>query len=207
MNGVTAKKIAASHTSDKCNAQDPEDVLAGIEADLAGLGFQKPSDEERAKRVRRYEASEHAKICAECGNALAADAAIFRVKLYLGLGLFGGHRYGIYPVCSECAEEEDYPTRWQKCDSCGRDVRQPDWQPRKHNFCSDVCGAKFYREQRKALPEPIECETCGEFFEPARSDAKTCSPACRQKAYRKRWALQIAEATVGAFDTRNGAAK
>lgn len=32
------------------------------------------------------------------------------------------------------------------------------------------------------------CEGCGESFTPARSDAKYCSPACKQKAYRARMA-------------------
>jgi hypothetical protein len=30
------------------------------------------------------------------------------------------------------------------------------------------------------------CETCGSEFVPTRRDATRCSPACRQKAYRRR---------------------
>jgi len=30
------------------------------------------------------------------------------------------------------------------------------------------------------------CEVCGEQFTATRRDAKTCSPACKQKAYRQR---------------------
>jgi hypothetical protein len=29
------------------------------------------------------------------------------------------------------------------------------------------------------------CEVCGKSFRPARSDARTCSPKCRQKKYRR----------------------
>jgi phage N-6-adenine-methyltransferase len=32
----------------------------------------------------------------------------------------------------------------------------------------------------------VKCETCRERFKPRRSDARTCSDACRQKAYRRR---------------------
>ena len=36
------------------------------------------------------------------------------------------------------------------------------------------------------------CETCGESFASTRSDAATCSSACRQKAYRRRAASTAA---------------
>jgi hypothetical protein len=31
----------------------------------------------------------------------------------------------------------------------------------------------------------MECAVCGKKFRPARSDAKTCTPKCRQKKYRE----------------------
>ncbi len=34
--------------------------------------------------------------------------------------------------------------------------------------------------------ETCACETCGTVFVPKRVDTKTCSPACRQRAYRLR---------------------
>jgi hypothetical protein len=38
------------------------------------------------------------------------------------------------------------------------------------------------------MPEPkrLRCPVCDKRFTPSRSDAVTCSPACRQKAYRRR---------------------
>ena len=38
------------------------------------------------------------------------------------------------------------------------------------------------------MPEPkrLRCQVCDKKFTPRRSDAITCSPACRQKAYRRR---------------------
>lgn len=42
-------------------------------------------------------------------------------------------------------------------------------------------------ERRSARRVWIRCAGCGEFFVPRRSDARTCSNACRQRAYRKRY--------------------
>src|SRR5262249_39290 len=35
-------------------------------------------------------------------------------------------------------------------------------------------------------PGGLSCQACGGFFRPKRRDAVYCSPACRQRAYRKR---------------------
>ncbi len=37
--------------------------------------------------------------------------------------------------------------------------------------------------------ETRSCESCGQAFEPARTDALFCSAACRQRAYRRRWGV------------------
>src|SRR5262245_27537436 len=37
-----------------------------------------------------------------------------------------------------------------------------------------------------AKPKRLSCSVCGKTFTPARSDALTCSNACRQRAYRLR---------------------
>src|SRR3954453_18885043 len=41
-------------------------------------------------------------------------------------------------------------------------------------------------DRRKAVLPKVRCSTCRTPFVPSRSDARTCSPACRQKAYRRR---------------------
>ncbi len=58
-----------------------------------------------------------------------------------------------------------------------------------HTFCSDRCRWTYHNRLRGARlaarrPEKV-CEACGAKFMPPRSDAMTCSPACRQKKYRK----------------------
>lgn len=43
-----------------------------------------------------------------------------------------------------------------------------------------------YRKLRDAVAREKVCEVCEEPFTATRRDAKTCSPACKQKAYRER---------------------
>jgi hypothetical protein len=85
-----------------------------------------------------------------------------------------------------------WPTRQGPCPGCGRQVHLVDSYTCRY-FCSDRCRNKVYGARYRELnPRPkkcrvfIQCVVCGENFAPRRADAKTCSPACRQKAYRKR---------------------
>jgi len=71
-----------------------------------------------------------------------------------------------------------------------------------HWFCSERCAKRCYRakdRKRRAEQRLKECAVCRETFEATRSDAKTCSPACRQTAYRRRvgYAPRIRNASVG----------
>src|SRR5215212_2878966 len=55
-------------------------------------------------------------------------------------------------------------------------------------YCSDACrdasGERVKRE--RAARHRVVCEVCATLFISTRNDARTCSPACRQKAYRQR---------------------
>jgi hypothetical protein len=42
------------------------------------------------------------------------------------------------------------------------------------------------RKEKRAEERKKVCEVCGEEFTATRRDAKTCSKACKQKAYRWR---------------------
>ncbi len=81
---------------------------------------------------------------------------------------------------------------------------------REHEHWCAVCGRRFIARSERAVvcgsddcrrahnrnqPHAVErrlgareksCEICGEPFPASRIDAKTCSPACRQRAYRRR---------------------
>jgi hypothetical protein len=60
----------------------------------------------------------------------------------------------------------------------------------KHIACSRECRLAVYvaletaRRRRRVKPQP--CVLCGASFKPRRSDARYCSAACKQKAYRRR---------------------
>jgi predicted nucleic acid-binding Zn ribbon protein len=72
------------------------------------------------------------------------------------------------------------------CVVCGKSLSKGGGS---HSFCSDRCRWTYHNRQRRARIAAgrgkMECEVCGAEFTPTRNDAKTCSPACRQKKYRK----------------------
>jgi len=83
--------------------------------------------------------------------------------------------------------------RSAECHGCGRPlavVTESEYRTpyRKIAYCSEACRddrRERAKRERAALDRKV-CEACGEPFEPTRSDAKTCSPACRQRLYRLR---------------------
>jgi predicted nucleic acid-binding Zn ribbon protein len=71
----------------------------------------------------------------------------------------------------------------------GRAFRRPDYVLPVRKYCSGRCSNDASierRRQRRAAARQKVCEVCGEEFTAKRVDAKTCSPACKQKAYRRR---------------------
>jgi hypothetical protein len=76
------------------------------------------------------------------------------------------------------------------CEVCGRRVKPPRWVKRRDGgkvfFCSEGCAGGADAIARRVEPTERECVVCSERFTPARSDARYCSAACRQDAYRKR---------------------
>ena len=101
-------------------------------------------------------------------------------------------------LCGKCKDEwpashyHDFGDA-KPCHNCGRPVRV-DYN---RNIplplvCSDECRravyAKLARERRQNAEQV--CATCGNDFIPKRSDAKYCSVACKQKAYRARGRLE-----------------
>jgi hypothetical protein len=53
-------------------------------------------------------------------------------------------------------------------------------------FCSWHCSYSYRNTKRKRDKEARSCIVCNGSFVPARNDAKTCSPAYKQRAYRQR---------------------
>ena len=92
-----------------------------------------------------------------------------------------------------CAPEGIHEPSRYKCSGCG--TPWTDWRTRLRErgvdkgHC-DRCAAGRHnerqREWRRQGRAGRDCESCGDTFTPPRSDARYCSPACRQKAYRER---------------------
>lgn len=71
------------------------------------------------------------------------------------------------------------------CVVCGLPVLLPVDMRRKVDVCADLCRSRFY-----AKPVELAVTTCGGCGSEMtrRSDLRFCSPACRQRAYRRRHA-------------------
>lgn len=80
------------------------------------------------------------------------------------------------------------------CDACGQTVTVEEegmgrYLRRLHLFCSERCRGRYYsrvRSERTAITREKVCEVCDKDFTATRKDQKTCSPACKQAAYRIR---------------------
>lgn len=89
------------------------------------------------------------------------------------------------------------------CEGCGREIHKHGGQLKNDRpprlFCSSRCHIHFYdlrKQVRRAEARKRQCIVCNEPFEPLRSNALTCSPACRQKAYRRRASMLRDEARL-----------
>jgi hypothetical protein len=82
-----------------------------------------------------------------------------------------------YP-CADCASTVPY----FYCDAC-----KAEWEKRQHEKREreNAKQRKWYA-RRKWNPPVVRCAACGKTFKQKRRDAKHCSPACRQRAHRRR---------------------
>lgn len=119
--------------------------------------------------------------CQSCGVALGQD-------VYYHKG------WPDWPLCEPCCDAPDQHGHRRSrshgerrpCACCGRTMHGVTGQRR---CCSHACSARTRRLRRRT---DRRC-ACGVVFTPARSDALTCSNACRQRSYRER-AAATAEA-------------
>ncbi len=154
-------------------------------------------------KAKRRRIIAEGRTCSKCGAELGDT--VYRYTPLLERG-YGGTRWRTRPtkdqdpICEECAPDwlPELQTRVYRlhmyshkapCETCGRGVFfvSESENPAGHVFCSENCKHKHKPSER---PRKKTCEVCGSEFVAKRSDARTCSPACRQKSYRKR--LQMA---------------
>jgi hypothetical protein len=121
--------------------------------------------------------------CGGCERDLAVDEPVWRVWW---------NRRGLRSICQACRRCYGWGRRyvWSSgpCEGCGRIVNEARWRPRR--FCSRICEDGYYAEQRRARRAEARagrrCDVCAELLDAGRADARYCSSACRQKAYRRR---------------------
>jgi hypothetical protein len=111
------------------------------------------------------------------------------IFLHLVRGLFGEH--------ASCALRAAYKEKGVKvlsveeqqrlCRLCGGLLGDHPSRPRR--FCSDRCrwiSNNRERRSRRAIGRIKACQACQKSFYPKREDARFCSAACKQRAYRLR---------------------
>ena len=127
-------------------------------------------------------------LCGLCGRTLALGEPVWRPRIGLGRSLSGawGH-WQIVPACAECTPIEGEPSG--PCGGCGRPVHD-EWGRPSHQMvvCCEACRPKAQaasaRAARARKRAGKTCSLCKNSFTPARDDARFCSNACRQRAYR-----------------------
>jgi hypothetical protein len=139
--------------------------------------------------------------CATCKRILRSDEPVWRKRVGIGRGMFGGRRTAIVPVCEQCIGDDPCVHSVGPCKNCGRTVHDTAWPfPRRFIYCCHHCelthqsarlAAASRQRRADARGSSRSCVECGDHFEPRRTDSQYCSTACKQKAYRKR-ALRIA---------------
>ena len=155
-------------------------------------------DKTRVKRINR--ARRACESCAACGEPIASVDTVRIDRVWTG-----GDEHYLAPVCRQCwARRSGDSVDWlfespKPCDGCGRPVayyrpwRSKRRGPRKVVACSQRCAAAAYQRRRAEAARRRwqwgrrkTCAACGVRFDATRRDTRTCSPACRQKAYRAR---------------------
>jgi len=152
----------------------------------------KPNPEyDRISKALKYGES-----CGKCGEPIAhLEPFIQTEQRYAYSGIFGsGVKWLPTVICLKCNPNlsDNVSSGWLTagtCEVCGRFYYRRKSRRALHWFCCERCEwryrAQIAAQHRKRNNGYRICEQCGNSFK-ARAGAVTCSPACRQKAYRRR---------------------
>lgn len=135
--------------------------------------------------------------CAVCETVIPADVAGVQSRVTISRRRNGRGTTLRHVICKACAstyraESPDGRRRaifssrrveQVNCVVCGLPVFLPVDKRRKVDACSDLCRSRFYTRSVETVV--TVCEGCGSDMT-GRSDLRFCSPACRQRAYRRR---------------------
>jgi hypothetical protein len=165
--------------------------------------------EEHEAWLLAQEAYQRVDRCGACGRSLHPGEAVhFGAEVYTGFPpirwrraegpRLGEPRYQRTVLCESCSPAWLTPGTGdvvaQLCAQCERPmVYRLTASTMGRTFCSDACRGVYHgqlrnqlRKERGAAEREKTCEVCGKEFTATRKDAKTCSPGCKQKAYRQR---------------------
>jgi hypothetical protein len=126
--------------------------------------------------------------CMRCDVPFGDNATAFMVPIKIICEVIQG--VGIYSkelsaVCDACVEprEQALTTRNATCPGCGQRMSvDPNARHRRAIVCSRRCQQRERRKRRYIRDKA--CPTCKTMFKPKRADAKFCSAACKQRAWR-----------------------
>jgi hypothetical protein len=162
-------------------------------ARLTELAASGVTDDEPGSQVYRdniRNAQRTCGTCAKCGTTLPPRAPVWREPVpFVPDNVYS--RTTIAPVCERCKSEWRYFFPPKPCMTCERPVHNLDTDRlREWVVCCEAClsaaRAQEARRWRHLDRDSRDCEHCGDSFEPTRTDARFCSSACRQSAYRER---------------------
>lgn len=88
-------------------------------------------------------------------------------------------------------QEQANATQDATCPGCGQRMRitpnhAEQWRRYPSIVCSTRCEQRRRRKRKRMMVGRNVCRTCNMMFKPKRSDARFCSVACKQSAYRRR---------------------
>lgn len=151
------------------------------------------------------EALYRAEVCGRCFGELESDEPVWmQRRCSFWNEHWGRHTSCEYAAtCFDCsgvefrwhqvndgvwADGDFYPNYWYEgaCETCARTVFKEGRYMRRHFFCGRGCDEVYWSRSRRKPKAKKTCEVCDKEFTAKRVDTKTCSPACKQKAYRQR---------------------
>ena len=142
----------------------------------------------------RYPSGPRPVTCEHCHQAIPDDQPVVVAQGYRRTSFDSRATVQSGAVfCLACARQNEYlvqraPDRgaWEYHHQC-RHCRREFIGGVHRRYCSDACGEAVRQARRVRRPaQRLEraCDVCQQPFLPRRRDARTCSPKCRQKAYR-----------------------
>jgi hypothetical protein len=183
----------SAHPGQAIGQRGMSDVLDKVRAAIAEP-WTPPTDEEKYEQDRCR--------CHKCKRVMQEGEPVYRIRTYIGRGMFGGSRHGNEMFCRDCAGMIDAHSEG-KCAHCSRlifDCARHGWRQPRFYYCSHHCQrlgesarqTALISERRAAERGPSrECPVCHEVFETTRKHAQYCSGRCRQLSYRGRRALRF----------------